>query len=949
MRRKTVKKHMAFLIALAVTAGSLGLSGSGIVTSYAAAKEDKEPILVYNFDEEYTAGVAEDSEGYNDAILSEEAVYVHDDEYGQVLYLDGGTEVGGHNSFLEFPEGFFDGMDKMTISMDVNEVTRSGYYFTFTIGQDNNSYLFLKTDPTAMKLAITTSGSAGEDIADASFVYPNNSREWINVKMVITPYSLSLYQDGRLLAENKYVNTAISDLGEYLKAYIGKSFYSADKYFRGYFDNVKVYDYAMTAEEVAEITEQETAAREAAMSDLNYVAEHLEIPNADNIRGNITLPDEKNGVEIDWTSSNEKVISTEVKENAGYDPTPAGVVKRQKEDTPVTLTAVFSKDGKSVTKTYDILVKAEVEIEDEEYMGYLFVRFTGTEATSLEEQTYFSISEDGLNWKDLNGGDPVLVSNIGESGLRDHYIGRTAEGDKFYMIATDLSMYHGQWNWPDARRNGGNGIVVWESEDLVNWSEPWIAELAPDNNGCTWAPEFIYDEETGEYIVFWSATTIELDENENITQEYENYAIYYAKTRDFRTFTKAKMYQPDPKELTGGTREKVIDSTVIYHDGTYYRYTKNEGNGKIQVDCSDSMLGTFTDIESTTLNKTLPNKYSGVEGPIIFKMNEKTEDGQDQWCLMVDRFIRAEGYYPLITTDLASGEFRMLDNSEFSFPEKYRHGYVLPITATEYHMLQAKWGDSSYFSTYLLEKAIKEAKALDWTLYTEESYQVLESAIEAAETVAAEAKKMQEVKDAIADLQAAVESLVLLEDVIELPYNDVKDDEWYYDAVYYNYLAGTMTGMTADTFEPDKSLVRGQFASIIHRMEGEPKVEFAPEFPDVEKDAWYATAVLWAKSAGVVNGYQSGNFGPADNIVREQMAVMMYNYAEFKGYDVSAANDLSAFGDAELVSAYALPAMKWAVGAGIISGKGGTMLAPHAETTRAECAAIIRNFAEKYN
>ena len=118
----------------------------------------------------------------------------------------------------------------MTISMDVKEVTRAGNYFTFAIGQDEQKYLFLKTQPTYMKLAITKSSYQKEKVAEKGFAYPNNSRRWINVKMVITPDSISLYQDGELIAENNNTNLSITDLGSSLKAYLGKSFYSGDKY-----------------------------------------------------------------------------------------------------------------------------------------------------------------------------------------------------------------------------------------------------------------------------------------------------------------------------------------------------------------------------------------------------------------------------------------------------------------------------------------------------------------------------------------------------------------------------------------------------------------------------------------------------------------------------------------------------------------------------------------------
>jgi len=1019
---KKSKKYIAMLSVASILAGSI--AGNGML-SVQAEENEKAPVLEYNFDEEYAPGVVKDSAGNHDARITNGASYVQDKEYGQVLYLDGGTEVGGHNSYLEFPEGYFDGMDTMTISMDVNEVTRKGFYFTFGIGVNDTKYMFLRTDPTAMKLAITSQGAFQENVAETSFVYPNNVREWINVKMVITPSSLQLYQDGKLIAEKADVNCSISDFGSNLKAYVGKSFFEADKYFRGYFDNIKVYDYAMTASEVKETTEAEAAARETAMTDIHYVADHFEIPNANDIRGNITLPKEEKGVSITWTSSDENVISTKAVENKDYDETPAGVVTRQEKDRIVKLTATFSKGKESVVKHYNVTVKAKQDAKDEEYKGYLFVHFTGTEATAMQEQTYFSISKDGLNWENLNGGNPVLVSTIGESGLRDHYIGRSAEGDKFYMIATDLSIFHGDpdWgqNWEDARRNGGNGVVVWESEDLVNWSEPWITDFAPENAGCTWAPEFVYDHKTGEYVVFWSATTLELDENENITKEYGNYAIYYAKTRDFRNFTETKLYNPTEEEAAIPNRNVVIDSTVIEDDGIYYRYTKNEGNGQIQIDYSDSMLGEFTDIPSETMSTTVPEKFIGVEGPIIFKMNEKTADGKDQWCLMVDRFILAQGYYPLITTDLSSGEFELLDSSEFSFPEKFRHGYVLPITAAEYDTLQAKWGSENYFSTATAEQLIDKAYQLNADDYTEKSYDNLVNVLTDAEDSLKACKTMKEVNAISEKVQKAVDELVPIMESLEviapdettyyigetldttgmvvvasyadgtaaeikegyslsgyqpyaagkqrvtvtyndmkasfevnvegkgLPYADVAAGDWFYDAAAYTYYKGLMTGTDATHFAPYNQLARAQFALILYRMEGEPAVNTDKSFGDIRGDEWYGPAVLWAAEQGIVTGYTDTKlFGPADNITREQMVVMMHRYAKYLNKDTSTSAGLDTFTDASSVSEFAAKAMGWAVGKGIITGKdNGTRIEPWGNTSRAEAAIIIQRFMEK--
>ena len=187
----------------------------------------------------------------------------------------------------------------------------------------------------------------------------------------------------------------------------------------------------------------------------------------------------------------------------------------------------------------------------------------------------------------------------------------------------------------------------------------------------------------------------------------------------------------------------------------------------------------------------------------------------------------------------------------------------------------------------------------------------------------------------------------------KLPYVDVVESDWFYDAAYYNYFAETMTGTDPTHFSPYEILPRAQFATILHRMEGKPAAEYTNRFPDVPDGQFYSTAVLWAADAKVVTGYtDSGYFGTNDPITREQMVVMMYRYADYKKYDTSKTADLGRFSDADKVSGFAETAMKWAVENEIISGKesedGSYRLDPQGSTSRAECAIIIERFMEKF-
>ena len=181
-----------------------------------------------------------------------------------------------------------------------------------------------------------------------------------------------------------------------------------------------------------------------------------------------------------------------------------------------------------------------------------------------------------------------------------------------------------------------------------------------------------------------------------------------------------------------------------------------------------------------------------------------------------------------------------------------------------------------------------------------------------------------------------------------LPFHDVGSIDWFYESVKYVYDNGLMTGLNETTFGPYENLARAQFAVILHRMNGSPDMEYTNKFPDVADNQWYTDAILWANEASVVGGYtDTGKFGPGDNINREQMAVMMYRYANYLGYDTSARADISKYTDAGNVNEFAKEAMSWAVGEGIITGKyNETQLDPQGNASRAECATIIMRFME---
>jgi hypothetical protein len=288
----------------------------------------------------------------------------------------------------------------------------------------------------------------------------------------------------------------------------------------------------------------------------------------------------------------------------------------------------------------------------------------------ISEQIYFAVSTDGKQWESLNGGDPVLLSDVGEKGVRDSFILRSHDGQKFWLIATDLCINRTK-DWGRATHAGSKSIVVWESADLVHWSSPWLAKVSPDDAGCTWAPEAIYNEEAGDYLVYWASMT-----------RRDNYAkqrIWAAHTKDFRTFDKPFIYLEKPNH--------VIDINITRDGDTYYRFTKDDKDKNVTMASSKKLSGPWAEIE-----QFIAGKGTNSEGPICYQLKPAADGQPPDWCLLLDNLRgNARGYEPFVTHDLSSGEFTPA--ADFKFPYRFRHGSVLPITTAELQRLKSAYPD----------------------------------------------------------------------------------------------------------------------------------------------------------------------------------------------------------------------------------------------------------------
>ncbi len=179
----------------------------------------------------------------------------------------------------------------------------------------------------------------------------------------------------------------------------------------------------------------------------------------------------------------------------------------------------------------------------------------------------------------------------------------------------------------------------------------------------------------------------------------------------------------------------------------------------------------------------------------------------------------------------------------------------------------------------------------------------------------------------------------------ETKFNDVSANDWFASAVDYVTGKGMMNGTADNTFSPKANTTRGMVVTVLYRLENQPSTS-AASFTDVASGAYYANAVAWANANGIVSGYGSGKFGPNDKVTREQLAAILYRYAQYKKYDVSGANSLDGYADAQSVSSYAVPALQWANAAGVVTGKSGSKLDPKGNAVRAEVAAMLMRFCE---
>lgn len=679
-----------------------------ILFSVPLSAESANQILWYPFNETAGLDTTVDASGNG-----------HDGIIVGGVTLDGeAAHLNGIDGHIQLPNNIMAGLKGISITalVQINRSQGSPYFIYGlgnTSGDRGDGYLF------------ATGNHYRTTLSDCHWVCEQNtSTERINLgrgNWHHLAYTLAegigiLYMDGKEVGRNTNITLTPADIGNGVTTanFLGRSLYGADQYFDGSFRDFQIWDGALDSETIA--TAATLGLAKPVPDDKASVAmdtESLSVVNIDDVRGHLFLPTKgQNGTKISWKSSapniidrhgivqrarackgrkhrhkhfdsdhHSKISAPTLSESLAGKSHHKKKKKHKKKRCRcgktqyVTLTAKIKKGKKRKIKKFRATVPPLPVTED--FKGYVFTYFTG-EGDPNGEQVYFALSNgnNALDWQPLNQQAPVLTSAVGEQGARDPFLIRSPEGDKFYLIATDLKI-HGNWDWNRSQTWGSQSLLVWESNDLIHWSDSRRVQVSPEEAGNTWAPEAFWDAERQSYVVFWASKIYADVGHSNNTYN----RMMYSLTRDFVNFSEAKVW------VDAGY--SIIDSTIVEHDETYYRFTKDERSA------SESACGKFIFSETSHSLSELnwvsqaeciaQGEIAQGEGPLVFKSNI-----EEKWYMFVDEF-GGRGYVPFESTDLSSGEWT--PSSDYNLPSQPRHGTVLPITEKEYQALLQKWGN----------------------------------------------------------------------------------------------------------------------------------------------------------------------------------------------------------------------------------------------------------------
>lgn len=605
---------------------------------------------------------------------------------GKSLEFAGGAKNSNAN-WVRLPDNLLQGQDSATISTEVkiDASMKNAYNFLWNIGSTSTNEYYFASVRDGIRTAITTTGGGGEVNARGGSL---DTGRWYNLTSVIdgAAGTISLYLDGEFVSKTNTTLKPGSVTNQTLST-IGRAPYP-DPHFKGEISAFSVYDRALTSTEIndlAKVTAQPHA------ESFSAVAQELLLKiKPITLTDGITVLPDYNG-QVVWESSTDSIVIGQDGRTAIATLPDAGSPSVESY-----LTATASVRGFEATIEIPVTLAAQAA-ETDDY-GYLMVHFV-EDSQGYAEKIYLDISRgnNAEQWDPLNSGKPVLASDLGTTGIRDPYVTYNPETKTYYIIATDLRVFGGDngsgscTGWCHWSTYGSTKLNVWESTDLVTWSDLRQIDLATDLSGdkvaemgmawapeATWVPDY-YAAGKGAFVLYWSSDLYADDNPEHSGSSYSR--ILWGATPDFSADT----YEYGGVFIDHGGN--TIDTTMTQVGDTMYRVTKDNtfGKGLYMESTTDAKWwlesAQWAKIQEKIGANWSGNNPGGVEGPAIFKKHN-----EDTWYLYVD-VIPTVGYRPMVTTDLDEG-WETLSSSDFYMAPSTKHGGIIGLKKAQYNTLR---------------------------------------------------------------------------------------------------------------------------------------------------------------------------------------------------------------------------------------------------------------------
>lgn len=680
------KKALAAFLAFA-------MAGAYLPSVPAAAAEPEANLLLdFNFDNLMD----------NQAIVTDTAIatggYTLQDSYegaGKALHLD---ETASQWLRVTDEQGgsLLTGLEEMTVSYDIkNERTDTNWALyaapsDTTQGDPTGEHYvgFLHKDGSLTVERYNHVGNSNRPANPSAAV----GTEWTHIDAVLSETDTAIYVNG---IEQSRVDSAYS-LTDILRdtsiLQIGKANWGTGEYTQASIDNLKIWDAALTEEEIVQQV-PEVFLRQS----INDIKAQVSANTGLTLENGQSLLPDYSGT-VTWTSTMDEIRIAE---------DGITVIAQAPEigeaDLTGTLTAVITLGGESDTVEVPVTVKAQVA--DDDLYGYLMVHFV-EDSAGYAEKIYLDISrgDNPEQWDPLNGRQPILASNLGTTGTRDPYITYNPETETYYIIATDLRVFGGDnggsaWvnnEWGYWSTWGSTKMNVWESKDLIHWSDVRQFDVALDTEGnleaylgMMWAPEATwvddyYGEGKGAFVVYWSSNVFADASHSSVVGGGSD--IMWGVTTDFTQDT----WEYGGVMLDGGSKGW-IDTNIIRDGDKTYHVTKshNDYNGNSSIAEEIIMQVTkdekwwLSDSWTTVQMRIGADRYGYVEGPGTFK--DHSQD--NKWYLFVDD-LPTPGYQPMVSTDLSKG-WKYMDESNYFLTTYTKHGGVISLTKAQYDAIRS--------------------------------------------------------------------------------------------------------------------------------------------------------------------------------------------------------------------------------------------------------------------